>query len=155
MFRSSHFLFLVTFWEEVTKIRKHCVICVYILKGKMGKTEENRKKITQLKWPKNQKRQYGMNHRELILVLYGWTNQYIQIYHKGSVITLPCLSADHQFGWKTWVVSKWGNFFFFRTFFHINGQIHSFLNISGSFFLPWRAISKKFSLHAYSSLFIL
>ena len=41
--------FLVTFGDEVTKIRKYCVIFVYILQGKMGKTEKNGKKIMQLK----------------------------------------------------------------------------------------------------------
>ena len=49
------FWFLVTFGNEVTKIRKYYVIFVYILQGKMGKTEKNGKKITQLKWPKYQK----------------------------------------------------------------------------------------------------
>ena len=39
MFRSSHFSFLVTFVNEVMKIRKYYVIFVYILQGKMGKTE--------------------------------------------------------------------------------------------------------------------
>ena len=51
MFRSFHFLFY-DFWslgDKVTKIRKYYVIFVYILKGKMGKTEKNGKKITQLK----------------------------------------------------------------------------------------------------------
>ena len=43
------FWFLVTFGDKVTKILKHYVIFVYILQGKMGKTEKNRKKITQLK----------------------------------------------------------------------------------------------------------
>ena len=41
--------FLVTFGDKVTKIRKYYVIFVYILQGKMGKTEKNGKKITQLK----------------------------------------------------------------------------------------------------------
>ena len=49
------FWFLVTFGDKVTKIRKYYVIFVYILQGKMGKTENNGKKITQLKWPKYQK----------------------------------------------------------------------------------------------------
>ena len=49
MFRSSHFSFLVTFGNEVTKIQKYFIIFVYILQGKMGKTEKNGKKITQLK----------------------------------------------------------------------------------------------------------
>ena len=39
------FWFLVTFGDEVMKIRKYYVIFVYILQGKMG----NGKKITQLK----------------------------------------------------------------------------------------------------------
>ena len=43
------FWFLVNFDDEVTKI------FVYILQGKMGKTEKNGKKITNLKWPKYQK----------------------------------------------------------------------------------------------------
>ena len=37
------FRFLVTFGNEVTKIRNFYVIFVYILQGKMGKTEKNRK----------------------------------------------------------------------------------------------------------------
>ena len=55
MFRLSHFSFLVTFGNEVTKIQKNYVIFVYILQGKIGKIEQNRKKITQLnqsKYPK-------------------------------------------------------------------------------------------------------
>jgi len=38
-----HFWFLVTFGDGVMKIRKYYVIFVYILQGKMGKTEKNRK----------------------------------------------------------------------------------------------------------------
>ena len=52
LFRSSRFSFLVTFGNEVSKIRKYYVIFVYILQGKMDKTEKNGMKITQLKWPK-------------------------------------------------------------------------------------------------------
>ena len=37
------------------KLWKYYVIFVYILQGKMGKMEKNRKKIMQLKWPKYQK----------------------------------------------------------------------------------------------------
>ena len=36
-----HFWFLVTFGDEVTKLRKYHIIFVYILHGKMGKTEKN------------------------------------------------------------------------------------------------------------------
>ena len=43
------FWFLVTFVDEVTKMQKYYVFFVYILQGKMGKTEKNGKKITQLK----------------------------------------------------------------------------------------------------------
>ena len=43
------FWFLVTFGNEVTKIQKYCVIFVYILQGKIGKMEKNRKKIMQPK----------------------------------------------------------------------------------------------------------
>jgi hypothetical protein len=39
---------LVTFGNEVTKIRKYYVIFIYISQGKMGKTGKN-KKIMQLK----------------------------------------------------------------------------------------------------------
>ena len=59
MFHSSHVWFLVTFGDEVTKIRKYYVIFVYILQGKMGKKEK--------KWKENQatkvtkRRKYGMN----------------------------------------------------------------------------------------------
>ena len=49
------FWFLVTFGNEVMKIQKDYIIVVYILQGKMGKTEKTGKKITQLKWPKYQK----------------------------------------------------------------------------------------------------
>ena len=38
------FWFLVTFGDEGTKIQKYYVIFVYILQGKMGKTEKNGKK---------------------------------------------------------------------------------------------------------------
>ena len=48
MFCSSHFSFLVTFGDEVTKIQKNYVIFVYILQGKMGKIEQNVNKIAQL-----------------------------------------------------------------------------------------------------------
>ena len=48
--KKSHFSFLL-FDDEVTKFY---VISVYILQGKMSKTEKNGKKIIQLKWPKCQ-----------------------------------------------------------------------------------------------------
>ena len=48
--------FVFRFWSLLaTKIWKYYVIFVYILQGKMGKTEKTGKKITQLKWPKYQK----------------------------------------------------------------------------------------------------
>ena len=58
------FWFFVTFGNEVTKIRKYYVIFVYILQGKMGKTEKNRKenhatKVTKIL--KNKRREYGVN----------------------------------------------------------------------------------------------
>ena len=49
------FRFLVTFGDELTKIRKYYAIFVYIMQGKIGKMEKNGKKITQQKWPKYQK----------------------------------------------------------------------------------------------------
>ena len=53
------------FWSLLaTKLRKHYVIFVYILQGKMGKTGKNRKenhatKVTKI--PKTKRRKYGMN----------------------------------------------------------------------------------------------
>ena len=54
---SLHFLVLVFghFWQRSYKYTKYYVIFVYILQGKMGKTEKNEKKIMQLKWSKYQK----------------------------------------------------------------------------------------------------
>ena len=51
-------LFLVTFGDEVTKIRKYYLIIVYILQGKMGKTEKNQKEnhtteVTKIPKPKD------------------------------------------------------------------------------------------------------
>ena len=43
MFFSSHFLFLITFGDEVTKIWKYYLIFVYILQRKMVKTKKKRK----------------------------------------------------------------------------------------------------------------
>ena len=58
LFRSSHFwyLFFVIVGNEVTKIK---VIFVYILQGKMGKTENHETRVTEI--PKTKKRKYGMN----------------------------------------------------------------------------------------------
>ena len=66
MFCSSHFWFLVTFGNEVTKIQKYYVIFVYILQGKMGKTGKNEKenhanKVNKI--PKTKRQKYGMNNR--------------------------------------------------------------------------------------------
>ena len=68
LFHSSHFSFLVTFGNEVTKIRKYYVIFVYILQGKMGKTEKNWKenhttKVTKI--PKTKRRKYRMNETKI------------------------------------------------------------------------------------------
>ena len=71
MFCSSHFCFwfLVTFGDKVQKTRKYYVIFVYILQGKIGKTEKNRKenhatevtKISKTNWQK-----YGMNKTQVL-----------------------------------------------------------------------------------------
>ena len=57
-----HFWFLVTLGKEVTKIRKYYVIFIYILQGKMGKTEKRKEnhatKVTKISKTKRQK--YGM-----------------------------------------------------------------------------------------------
>ena len=47
------FWFLVFFGNEVTK--KYYIIFVYVLQGKMGKTEKNRKENQATKVTKNQK----------------------------------------------------------------------------------------------------
>jgi len=47
--------FLVTFCNNVTEIQKYYVIFVYILQGKMGKTENTENEIMQLKWLRYQK----------------------------------------------------------------------------------------------------
>ena len=49
------FWFLVIFGNEVTKIQNYYIVFVYILQGKMGKTEKKEKKITQPKCLKYQK----------------------------------------------------------------------------------------------------
>ena len=58
------FCFFVTFGKKVMKIQKYCVFFVYILQGKMVKTEKNRKEnhITKMnKVPQTKGRKYGMN----------------------------------------------------------------------------------------------
>ena len=80
MFRSSHFSFLdlVTFGEEVMKIRKYYVIFVYILQGKIGKTEKNWKEnhATKVnKIPKTKRRKYGMN--ETIVIFFPQDTLYV------------------------------------------------------------------------------
>ena len=58
MFCSFHFGFLVTFGNEVSKIRKYYVIFVYILQGKMGKTKKRKEnhatKVTKNSKPKGE-----------------------------------------------------------------------------------------------------
>ena len=71
------FWFLVTFGDKVMKIQKYYIIFVYILQGKMGKTEKNGKKITQLKWPKYQKpKDENM----------GWTKQKLRYSEKTTKV---------------------------------------------------------------------
>ena len=57
LFRSSNFLCLVSFGDKVTKILHN--LCLHF-QGKMGKTEKNRKKVTQLEWLKYKRQKYGM-----------------------------------------------------------------------------------------------
>ena len=61
MFCSSHFLFLDSFGDEVTKIRKCYVIFVCILQGKTGKTQNENHATKVTKIPKTIRRKYGMN----------------------------------------------------------------------------------------------
>ena len=68
MFRSSHFSFLVTFGDKVTKMQKYYIIFVYILQGKMGKTEKTQKEDHATKVTKNQKKKIWdeqNNHEDL------------------------------------------------------------------------------------------
>ena len=55
------FLFLVTFGNEVTKIRKYYVIFVYILQGKMEKNQKENHATKVTKISKTKRRKYGMN----------------------------------------------------------------------------------------------
>ena len=48
---------MVTFGDEVTKIRKYYVIFVYILQGKMGKMEKNQERKSRNKSNQNTKNQ--------------------------------------------------------------------------------------------------
>ena len=85
------FWFLVIFGDDVTKIRKYYVIFVYILQGKMGKTEKNWKenhatKVTKI--PKTKRRKYGMNETNvyqitcvLIKTLFNLTKNLFQKYN--------------------------------------------------------------------------
>ena len=71
MFHSFHFIFLVTFGNEVMKIQKYYLIFVYILQGKMGKTEKNRKEnhaTNVTKIPKTKRQKYGMNETSVEFV---------------------------------------------------------------------------------------
>ena len=69
MFRSSHISFLVFgyFCRQSYENTKYYVIFVYILQGKMGKTEKRKEnhatKMT--KKPKTKIRKYGMNETDL------------------------------------------------------------------------------------------
>ena len=61
--------FVFGFWSLLaTKLQKYYVIFVYILQGKMGKTEEKRKenhatKVTKI--PKTKRQKYGMNETKI------------------------------------------------------------------------------------------
>ena len=84
MFRSSHFSFLVTFGDEVTKIRKYYVIFVYILQGKMGKTRKRKEnhatKLTKI--PKTKRRKYWM---DCCLLQFHVKNDQTQMQHKWCI----------------------------------------------------------------------
>ena len=87
MFCSSHFWFLVTYSDKVTKIPKYYVIFVYILQGKMCKTEKIKKKITQPNWPSYQKpKDENM----------GWNNWYHKHVPKGIFPSTPVCHLFHQ-----------------------------------------------------------
>merc|ERR1712037_764876 len=60
------FWLLVVFGDQVTEVQKYYVIYVYILQGKMGKTEKKRKKNHATKVIK--RRKYGMNETFVLSV---------------------------------------------------------------------------------------
>ena len=64
----SFILFLVFghFWQQSYKNRKYYVIVVYILQGKMGKTEKQKENHTTKvnKIPKTKRQKYGMNQKK-------------------------------------------------------------------------------------------
>ena len=67
------FWFFVTIGHEVTKIRKYYIIFVYLLQGKMGKKEKNRKEnhATKVaKIPKTKRRKCGMNDTLITSAIY-------------------------------------------------------------------------------------
>ena len=69
MFCSSHFSFLVFghfWWRSYKKIWKCSAIFVYILQGKIGKTEKRKKNHTTkvTKMPKTKRWKYGMNETQ-------------------------------------------------------------------------------------------
>ena len=82
------------FWSLlVTKLRKYYIIFVYILQGKMGKTEKNRNenhttKVTKI--PKTKRRKYGMQQPRMatdtLIVLFNRSLKHLSDH-------LPCLSA--------------------------------------------------------------
>ena len=59
LFRSSHFLFLVTLGDEVTKILHN--LCLHFARqdGQDGKKQINATNVTKI--PKSKRRKYGMN----------------------------------------------------------------------------------------------
>ena len=71
--------FVFGYWSLLaTKLRKYYVIFVYILQGKIGKTEKNWKEnhATKVnKIPKTKRRKYGMN--ETIVIFFPQDTLYV------------------------------------------------------------------------------
>ena len=65
MFRSSHFLFLFTFGDEVTKILSN--LCLHFARqdGQDGKKQKENHATKVTKIPKIKRRKYGMNETEI------------------------------------------------------------------------------------------
>ena len=71
MFRSSHFLFLVTFVEEVTKNMKIlCNLCLHFARqdGQDGKKRRVNHATKVTKIPKTKRRKYGMNKTNVLIL---------------------------------------------------------------------------------------
>ena len=112
MFRSSHFLFLVTFGDEVTKIWKNYIIFVDILLGKTGLTEKKQTKnhaIKVTKIPKTKRQKYGMKETIINELIRSNTNLrvFTKFIHQYCVIVVFILSTEKNLLGSLWSTQKY------------------------------------------------